>query len=410
MDKIITIPFGYLLDWLYQFTSNYGVSLILFAVIVQAVMLPISYMSKKSSIKMSRMQPKIQAIQRKYADDQQKQSEAIRELQKQEGASMGCGSCLWAFVPLLILIPLYQVIRQPIVYMLHESAETAEAILEVVKKALPELFTVRNEYYGQLIAAPRLQEFAAAIREAGITVSERTLLGVNFNFLGIDLGAIPNINVFSWDKFSWNNVGCLLIPLLSAGQQILSSKISQKMNNSVITNEKGVYDKDTADKSQTNQSMKTMMWMMPLFSLWIGLTVPVALSLYWMVGGIVRMVEDIILTKHLRKDYDAEDAERVRKFLEEEAIEAEKERVRAEKRAANPEGITENTSKKKLLKQQQQAEEAAKAAAKKEYDAKRGIVTEEPEEKEVMSGIPSRPYCKGRNYDPNRYSRESTEE
>lgn len=410
MDKIITIPFGYVLDWLYQFTSNYGVALILFAIIVQAVMLPISYMSKKSSMKMARIQPKIQAIQRKYADDQQKQSEAIRELQQQEGASMGCGSCLWALVPMLILIPLYQVIRQPIVYMLHESVETAEAILEVVKKALPDLFTVRNEYYGQLIAAPRLQEFAVAIREAGIAVSERTLLGVNFNFLGIDLGAIPDINVFAWDKFTWSNVGGLLIPLLSAGQQILSTKISQKMNNSVITNDKGVYDKDTADKSQTNQSMKTMMWMMPLMSLWIGLTVPVALSLYWMVGGIVRMIEDIVLTRHLRKGYDAEDAERVRKFLEEEAIEAEKERQRAEKRAANPDGITENTSKKKLLKQQQQAEEAAKAAAKKEYDAKRGIVMEEPEEKEVMSGIPSRPYCKGRNYDPNRYSRESTEE
>ena len=410
MDKIITIPFGYLLDWLYQFTSNYGLSLIIFAVIVQIVMLPISYMSKKSSMKMSRIQPQIQAIQRKYADDQQKQSEAIRELQQREGAGMGCGSCLWALVPMLILIPLYQVIRQPIVYMLHETVETTEAILEVVKKALPELFTVRNEYYGQLIAAPRLQEFAAAIKEAGITVADRTLLGVNFNFLGINLGAIPDINVFNWDKFSWNNVGCLLIPVLSAGQQILSAKISQKMNNSVITNEKGVYDKDTADKSQTNQSMKTMMWMMPLFSLWIGLTVPVALSLYWMIGGIVRMIEDVVLTRHLRKGYDAEDAERIRKFLEEEAIEAEKERLRAEKRAANPEGITENTSKKKLQQKQQREEEAAKAAAAKEYAAKKGVVEEESTEPTVMSGIPSRPYAKGRNYDPSRYSGNNTEE
>ena len=51
---------------------------------------------------------------------------------------------------------------------------------------------------------------------------------------------------------------------------------------------------------------------------------------------------------------------------------------------------------------------AAKAAAKKEYAAKKGVVEEETEEKTVMSGIPSRPYCKGRNYDPNRYN--STEE
>jgi len=86
LDKIITVPFGYLLDWLYQFTDNYGLALIFFAVIVQLVMAPMSAMSKKSTMKMSRLQPKIQEIQRKYADDQQKQNEAIRELQQQEGA------------------------------------------------------------------------------------------------------------------------------------------------------------------------------------------------------------------------------------------------------------------------------------------------------------------------------------
>ena len=151
-------------------------------------------------------------------------------------------------------------------------------------------------------------------------------------------------------------------------------------------------------------------WMMPLMSLWIGFTVPVALSLYWFAGGVVRMLEDLVLTKKFRKVYDAEDAERLKKFMAEEALEEEKERIRAEKRAANPDGITANTSKKKLLKQQQAADEAAKLAAKKEYDAKRGIAAEEEPEKQVMSGIPERPYCKGRNYDPDRYSRETTEE
>ncbi|MBQ7331215.1 MAG: YidC/Oxa1 family membrane protein insertase, partial [Oscillospiraceae bacterium] len=91
MDKIITIPFGYILDWLYQFTSNYGIALLLFSVVVQAVMMPINAKSKKSMMKMSRLQPRIQEIQRKYADDKQKQQEAIQALQKEEGASMGCG-------------------------------------------------------------------------------------------------------------------------------------------------------------------------------------------------------------------------------------------------------------------------------------------------------------------------------
>ena len=71
--KLITVPFGYLLDWLYQLTNNYGFALILFAVIVQLVMLPITAKSKKGMMKMSRLTPKIQAIKEKYPDDKMKQ-------------------------------------------------------------------------------------------------------------------------------------------------------------------------------------------------------------------------------------------------------------------------------------------------------------------------------------------------
>ena len=76
----------------------------------------------------------------------------------------------------------------------------------------------------------------------------------------------------------------------------------------------------------------------------------------------------------------------------------------------NPEGQTQNTSKKKLQKKLQLEEAAAKAAAKKEYDARKGIVEEETVDESCLSGIPSRPYCRGRNYDPNHYGAHSTEE
>ena len=144
-------------------------------------------------------------------------------------------------------------------------------------------------------------------------------------------------------------------------------------------------------------------------SLWIGFTVSAGLSLYWFIGGVFRMITDPIMTAHYRKVYDAEDAIKLQRAIEADKLEAEKERIRAERRAANPEGQTQNTSKKKMQKKLQQEEAAAKAAAAKEYNAKKGIVEEE-EEKTVMSGIPGRPYCKGRNYDPNRYASNSTEE
>ena len=406
LSDIVTVPFGWLLGYLYDVTSNYGVAMIIFAVIVQLVLMPINAKSKKSMMKMSRLQPRIQEIQRKYANDQQKQNEAIQQLQKEEGASMGFGGCLWSMVPMLILFPLFTVIRQPITYILGESAEVATQIIDVVKNLNPNLFS-GNNYYDQVTAAGAIATYATEIAAAIPGISAETLAGINFDFMGINLGAIPDWKFWAWESFNWANIGAFLIPLISTGSQFLQMWISQKTNDSVITNEKGVQDKEMAEKSQTAQQTKSMMMMMPLMTLWIGFTVSAGLSVYWFIGGLVRMISDPIMTKHYRKIYDAEDAERLKRAMEREALEEEKERVRAERRAANPEGQTQNTSKKKLQKKLQQEEEAAKAAAAKEYAAKKGIVIEEEETgKSCMSGIPSRPFCKGRNYDPNRYNTE----
>ena len=404
----IRIPFGYLLSWLYQLTSNYGVALIIFAVILKLILLPATAKSKKSTMKMSRLQPRLQALQKKYANDQQKLSEATQALYREEGVGMGAG-CLWSLVPLFLLIPLYEVVRQPITYLLHEKAAAAE-IVQIIKTALPDAFG-KNNYYDQLTAAQLIPQFAEQLK--GVVANPESLQGIQFGFLGIDLGRIPQFNVFAWEVYNWATIGAFLLPLLSAGGQVLSMLISQRMNNSLVTDEKGLQDKETAKNSQANQSNKVMMYMFPLMSLWIGFTVPGALSLYWFIQGLVSTAIDVYLTKKYRKIYDAEDAVRLAKAMEEEAIEAEKERIRAERRAANPDGITANTSKKKLQQQQQKEQEAAKAAAAKEYAIKKGLITEEEAQEKapsVMSGIPSRPYCKGRNYDPNRYAAQKTEE
>lgn len=256
------------------------------------------------------------------------------------------GGCLWALLPLLIMIPLYQLVME----FINNGA-------------------------------------------------------VNPLFLGgINLGLKPIVPFTKNWQWNWPCIGLFLMPVLSAGSQVLSMFLSMKLNNSVITDEKGLQDKETAKNSQANQSGKMMMWVMPLMSLWIGFSWAAALSLYWLVQGVVSTAMDVVLTRHYRKIYDAEDAVRLQKHMEQEAIEAEKERLRAERRAANPDGITSNTSKKKLQQAKQREEEAARAAAAKEYAAKKyGIAEKEGEEKTTLSGIAERPYCKGRAYDPNRY-------
>ena len=408
LSDIVIVPFSYLLRFLYQLVNNYGWALILFTILVKIILIPLTAKSKKSMMQMSRMTPYVQALRKKYENDPQKQNEAIQALYKEEGVSGGCG-CLWSFVPLLILIPLYTIVREPITYILGESSEVAAKIVEIIKGAAPEGVFSSNNYYDQMIAAPLIPQYKDLLAE--LNLSADTLQGVNFTFFGIDLAAIPSFNVFAASFWKWSTIGAFLLPVLSAGSQVITSLISQKMNNSVITDEKGLEDKETAKNSDANQTAKTMLYMMPIMTLIFGFSMSAAMSLYWLIQGVASTIIDVILTKIYRKSYDEEDHARRLKALQEEAEEAEKERIRAERRAANPDGITENTSKKKMQQKAQRDKEAAKAAAAREYAIRKGEYVEEEESvPTTLSGIPDRPYCKGRAYDPNRYSADTTEE
>ena len=403
LSNIVTVPFGWLMGQLYQLTDNYGIAMILFAICVQMALLPLTAKSKQSMMKMSRIQPQMQEIQRRYANDQQKQSEALQKLQQDEGVSMG-GSCLWSLIPMFILIPLFTVIREPITYILGCGSEVSAQIVELLRNLAPEAFGT-NVAYAQVTAAQLIPQYAAEIQALIPEIKETVLAGINFDFLGINLGSVPTFAFWKWEAFDWATIGLFLIPLLSAGSQIVQTKIMQKQNNSVITDKNGVQDEEMAKNSQANQTTQSMMLMMPLMSLMIGFSVSAGLSIYWFIGGVVRTIQDVILTARYRKIYDAEDAIKLQRKMELDAIEAEKERIRAERRAANPEGQTQNTSKKKLQKAEAAKLAAEKAAAAREYNAKRGIVEEEAPQTEALSGIPERPYCKGRAYDPNRYNR-----
>ena len=174
------------------------------------------------------------------------------------------GGCLWSLLPLLLLFPLYTVIRQPLVYMLHLSADQAAKIVEIIKEALPSAF-LSNSYYDQLSAAPHLTEFASQIQEAIPELANTTLPSLNFQFLGVNLGQIPSWQFWKWEATNWSSIGLFLLPVLSAGSNILSMWISQKMNASVTTDQNGNRDESAAKAN--NATNKSMMIVMPLMSL-----------------------------------------------------------------------------------------------------------------------------------------------
>ena len=402
ISDLIRVPFGYLLDWLYTFTNSYGLALILFSLIVKLVLLPMSVKSKKSMLKMSRLSPQVKALEAKYGDDKQKYQLAVQQMYKEEGVSMG-GGCLWSFIPLLILLPLYNVIREPITYMMHNSRSISEAIVAFLQASGENLG--KNAYYAQLAAAGHIGDYADKLREVLQSIMgsdvKINLQAMNFQFLGIDLAGIPTFRF--WDCEGWSEIGLFLIPVVSAGLQAVSMWISQKMNNQVATNADGEQDAEAAKTA--NQTNMTMMLMMPLMSLWIGFSMPAAISIYWIAQAVFGAVQDYFLTKHYRKVYEEEDAVRQELAAKRRAEEAEKERQRALRREQNPDGITDNVSKKKI---RQQEKEAAEKAAR-DYEAKKNPVPES-EVKKPLSGDPERPYCRGRAYDPSHYGRKRAAE
>lgn len=399
---IIRIPFGYMLEFLYNFSGNYGLALILFGIVIKLILLPVSAKSKKSMMKMSRMAPRVKALEAKYGDDKTKYQMEVMKLYKKEGVST-TGGCLWAFVPLLILIPLYQVIREPMVYMMHLSREEATEIVNVISQHV-ELGS--NSYYHQLAAASYLGEYVNEVKAAIPSLANVNLAPINFTFLGVNLGKIPTWQF--WTLTGWAEIGLFLMPVISAASQWFSMVVMQKFNASVATNNRGEQDNDAA--SAVNQSMKSMNIIMPVMSLWIGFSMPAGMSVYWITQGLFGLVQEFFLTKYYRKVYDAEDEIRRQEYAEEEAREAEKERLRAERRAKLGDVADPNTSKKKLA-AKEKAERANHVEGKLTAEQKEALrlAKEKADEERHFSGIEDRPYCRGRAYQPQRYGRDTSE-
>ena len=399
---IIKVPFGYVLEWLYNWTADYGLALILFSLVLKLILFPTSAKSKKSMMKMSRISPQMKLLELKYGDDKEAYQAAVQKLYKDEGVSMG-GGCIWTLIPMIIIIPLYQIIRAPIQYLLHVSSEHATAIVDGMVEAAPHLFEGANEYYYQLIAAGHLGEFANEISNwtAGAVSSLESL---NFTFLGIDLAQVPNWKFWTFDNFGWAVIGLLLLPVIAAGLQVLQMLISQKMNNQVATNAQG--ERDEAAAAMANQTNKSMTLFLPIMSLVFCFSMPAAISVYWIAQSLFGMITDFFLTLHYRKVYAAEDEIKRERAAKEALIEAEKERQRALYREKHPEAAYENVSKKKQQqRQKEEAEAAAKAYAKKKAE-EAGLVPEEDEtEVRSDSAVGDRPYARGRAYKADRYQK-----
>lgn len=393
MWATITKPFAWLMVKLYELTGNYGIAVILFALAVNLVLTPFMAKSKKSMMRSTRLQPRIQELQKRHEGNPQKLNQEMQNLYREEGVNPMSG-CLWSLIPFPILIALYSVIRQPITRMMFAAQDVVTTLQEYF--VANGLYTVpaKADAYVEIKLANLAHEHWDAVT-ADLAGKIDGLLNVDFGFLGLNLGAQPRWNFFvstDWSDVSvWlPALGLFLIPFISAALSWLSMKISNMSN--------------PQQDAQTQASMKTMNLMMPLMSIWICFVMPAAMGIYWIANSVFGMVRDFILTKVYKRKLDKEDAERQamrsarEKELEEKRLETE--RLRAE-------GKTEknaNTSKKKIQANEKQKQDERKAALDKAERAARRERLGIKEEEKPASQVGNRRYARGRAYVADRFT------
>ncbi len=377
---LIVQPIAFLLRGLYNLVNNYGVAILLFAIVAKLVLLFFSFKGKRGMLQQQRLQPKVAELQKKYGKDKQRLQQEQANLYQKEGVSM-FGGCLWALLPFPLIIALYGAVRQPLTYIMQIPAEqiavVQEVLLEPVNSAQilldaaetnvtlrqGELTTANNELAAadenakapaqakvntaqdalneataerdaaqtelnnatrdnqdevnaskngtiELFAANKLatdETFYKQIESRGVQGLQR----INFNFLGLNLAAIP----------SFASV-LLLIPILSALTSFLSVWLTQKFSG----------------RPSTGGASMIMMYLLgPGISLWLGFSWPAAIGLYWIIQNVLGIPQEYYLTKYFTKKLDAEEAHK--NALEErrkaaEAAQKEEDRQRRAERIA----------------------------------------------------------------------------
>lgn len=375
----ICVPFAWLVRLFYDLTNSYGVALILFTLVIKLIMLPFQMKSKKSMMRMSRVSGQMQELQKRYAKNQAKFQEEMQKLYEEEGVNPMSG-CLWSFLPLPILMALYSIIRQPITHFMMLSKDVLQTVVQSVADAGVDLTNIvmMDKVTGAPALKDGLYQMAAygqinlvkAVQEMGLSTPDGWF-NVNYKFLGLDLTATPWEYIKSF-TFTWAVIGVILIPILAGLSQFVFSKLTMKTQ-------------PQADAAG-GASMKSMMYMMPLMSVYIAFIMPAALGVYWIAQSVFSLIQEAILNKTFSAKLSEEEEARFQ------ARQADRQRRMEEARVQEQQRKQEE-QKKKTLREKQQAAQAAKAVK----AAKAATSTTE------AGRVGDRPYARGRAYKADRY-------
>lgn len=295
MRELIGYPLGWIMWLLYQITHNYAWSIVFFTLITKILLFPLSVKQQKSTAAMTAFQPKLEKLKKQYANNQQKLQEEQMKLYAEEGINP-MSSCLPLLIQFPLLYGIFDVVYRPIYHILRAGKPAITAATNIAREIftkdggkVPTYFEYRPEIY--IIKEVQKDPSAFAAMNEQFPGFVDKVADFNNKLFGIvDLGDMPSLHPEVWNAAA---IILLIIPIMSGviqlGMTIYSQIRNKKMN----------------PDAPNMAGMNMMLYVMPLFSVWIAFRYPAGIGFYWTMSSLFSFVQSILLYKIYTPEYVA---------------------------------------------------------------------------------------------------------
>ena len=268
---------GYILWGAFYILKDFGLSIIVFTLIIKLVLFPFSVKQQKSMAGTAKLSKKQKELQEKYGNNREKYSEELNKLYEKEGVKP-MGGCLTTIIPLLVILGIFYAVAYPLTNTLHLNSNDVSSAISYIN-TIPGYSASANPTYQEISL---LKIFPNIMNTEAIQgtfnaqeISTIQMFTAGFNTFGVDLLAIPkDFGLFSW---------YILFPVLCFASNIGSQLVMTAINKNQMAQQQGC--------------MKVMLFILPLFSAYIAYTVPAAVAFYWIISAVISLVQSIVLGK-----------------------------------------------------------------------------------------------------------------
>ncbi len=303
-DNFLNDAFGWMTRIFYEFFGSYGIAIIALTVVIRGLLIPLNVRSQRSMLKQQTLASQQAEIKRKYPDDKQKQNEELSKLLSENGAQ-SFGGCILPFVQLIFIWPIFYVVRSPLRYLTQVTKDNLKNLGDFLVNANQAISSAQAKAVldNDIPILRAFQHHAELLPQAVNKGFIKMGQLVDVNFFGIDLSMTPQWQPQILFGSDWKTyLPLLVLPILvlitTLAQMRVTTILKPNYKADKEAKERAKLNparKDQVPENQMENTMKMMNWLMPAIMLFTTFTLPSAMALYWLVGNIMAIVQQVVI-------------------------------------------------------------------------------------------------------------------